>query len=132
MHIQVNLCQKLLFLHQLTHNMTTDCSIELQAQYMKIPSSNLGRTCCVQKLFPTSRIFLYTTCSAKRRASDKDLPVSGKSDTFMQKYLQLQNMFFLIFLFFLQIFQVFQQVYHHKIIFTLQQAKVRCPHPVLI
>ena len=23
--IQVNLCQKLLFLHQLTHNMTTDC-----------------------------------------------------------------------------------------------------------
>ena len=32
--------------------------IELQFQYMKIPSSNLGRT-----------------CSAKRRASDKDLPV---------------------------------------------------------
>ena len=31
---------------------------ELQVQYMKIPSSNLGRT-----------------CSAKRRASDKDLPV---------------------------------------------------------
>jgi hypothetical protein len=25
--------------------------IELQIQYMKIPSSNLGRTCCVQKLF---------------------------------------------------------------------------------
>ena len=25
--IQVNLCQKLLFLHQLTHNMTTDCSL---------------------------------------------------------------------------------------------------------
>ena len=24
---QVNLCQKLLFLHQLTHNMTTDCSL---------------------------------------------------------------------------------------------------------
>ena len=23
--VQVNLCQKLLFLHQLTHNMTTDC-----------------------------------------------------------------------------------------------------------
>ena len=27
--------------------------IELQIQYMKIPSSNLGRTCCVQKLFLT-------------------------------------------------------------------------------
>ena len=51
-----------------------------------------------------------------------------------QKYLQLQDMcfFFILFLFLLQIFQVFQQVYHHKIIFTLQQAKVRCPLPVLI
>jgi phosphatidate phosphatase LPIN len=26
-YIQVNLCQKLLFLHQLTHNMTTECSL---------------------------------------------------------------------------------------------------------
>ena len=25
--VQVNLCQKLLFLHQLTHNMTTHCSL---------------------------------------------------------------------------------------------------------
>ena len=25
--VQVNLCQKLLFLHQLIHNMTTDCSL---------------------------------------------------------------------------------------------------------
>ena len=25
--VQVNLCQKLLFLHQLTHNMMTDCSL---------------------------------------------------------------------------------------------------------
>ena len=25
--VQVNLCQKLLFMHQLTHNMTTDCSL---------------------------------------------------------------------------------------------------------
>ena len=25
--VQVNLCQKHLFLHQLTHNMTTDCSL---------------------------------------------------------------------------------------------------------
>ena len=56
--------------------------IELQVQYMKIPSSNLGRTCCVQKLFLTFRsIFVHNIfsplgpCSAKRRASDKDLPV---------------------------------------------------------
>ena len=39
--IQVNLCQRQLFLHQLTHNMTKDCSLnyefstsKLQAQYM--------------------------------------------------------------------------------------------------
>ena len=25
--VQVNLCQKLLFLHQLTHNMTKDCGL---------------------------------------------------------------------------------------------------------
>ena len=37
--VQVNLCQKLLFLHQLTHNITTDCSLNLQIQYMKIASS---------------------------------------------------------------------------------------------
>ena len=53
--------------------------IELQVQYMKIPSSNLGRICCVQKLFLTFRtIFvhnMFSPCSAKRRASDKDLPV---------------------------------------------------------
>ena len=53
--------------------------IALQVEYMKIPSSKLGRTCCVQKLFLTFRtIFvlnLFFPCSAKRRASDKDLPV---------------------------------------------------------
>ena len=53
--------------------------IELQVQYMKISSSNLGRTSCVQKLFLTIRIFfvhnMLSPCSAKRRASDKDLPV---------------------------------------------------------
>ena len=54
-------------------------SIELQVQCMKIQSSNLERTCCVQKLFLIFRIFfvhnMFSQCSAKRRASDKDLPV---------------------------------------------------------
>ena len=53
--------------------------IELQVQYMKILSSNLGRTCCVQRLFLTFRTILVhnisSQCSAKRRASDNDLPV---------------------------------------------------------
>ena len=86
--------------------------IELQVQYMKIPSSNLGRTCCVQKLFWMSGtisvhkmpkfelgIFMYWTCNsmhdlssycglvdAKLRASDKDLPVMKN-----QKFTQLFN-----------------------------------------
>ena len=54
--------------------------MELQVQYMKIPSSNLGRTCCVQKLCLTFRTInvhnMFSTCSAKRRASDKDLPLT--------------------------------------------------------
>ena len=53
--------------------------IEVQVQYMKIPSSNLGRTCCVHKLFLTlGTIFvhnMFSTCNAIRKASDKDLPV---------------------------------------------------------
>ena len=53
--------------------------IELQVQCMKTPNSKLGRTCCVQKLFLTFRtIFvhsMFSLCSAKRRVSDKDLPV---------------------------------------------------------
>ena len=53
--------------------------IELQAQYIKIPNSNLQRTCCVPKLFLTFRTFfahnMFSPCSAKKRVSDKDLPV---------------------------------------------------------
>ena len=52
--------------------------IELQVQYMKIPSSEHGEN-CVQKLFLTFRTIsvhnMFSPCSAKRRASDKDLPV---------------------------------------------------------
>ena len=55
--------------------------IESKVQNMKNPSSNLGRTCCVQKLFLTFRTIvvhnMFSPCSAKRRASDKDLPVTS-------------------------------------------------------
>ena len=37
--------------------------IELQVQYMNIPNSNLGRTCCVHNCFWHSEQFLYITCS---------------------------------------------------------------------
>ena len=71
--------------------------IELQVQYMKIPSSSLGRTCCVQKLFPTFRtIFvhnMFSPCSAKRRASEKDLPVTT-FNTDQKRKLSLFHIFY--------------------------------------
>ena len=62
--VQVNLCQKLLFLHQLTHNMTTDCSL-----FMKIVSSEylqnmLYTQIVVFVLLWHSEQLWYTTCSA--------------------------------------------------------------------
>ena len=49
--VQVNLCQKPLFLHQLTHNMTTDCSVNYQFSTWKFQALNMERTwvhrtCC--------------------------------------------------------------------------------------
>ena len=62
--LQVNLCQKLLFLYQLTHNMTTNCSL-----FMKIVRSEyLQNMLCTQivvfVLFWHSEQFWYSTCSA--------------------------------------------------------------------
>ena len=72
--LQVNLCLKVLFLHQLTHNM-------ILVQYMKIPSSNLGITCCTEIVSDIQNNFLlnmFSPCSAKIRTSDKYLPVPNK------------------------------------------------------
>ena len=64
--------------------------IELQVQYMKIPSSNLWRTFFVQKLFLTFRtIFvhnMFSPCSPKRKASDKDLPVVASEIKNVEKF----------------------------------------------
>ena len=49
--VQVNLCQNLLFLHQLTHNMTKDCSLI----YQFLHENYKLRTCCVHKLFGMSK-----------------------------------------------------------------------------
>ena len=43
--VQVNLCQKFLFLHQLTHNMTTDCWLIYQFSTWKLQAQNMERTC---------------------------------------------------------------------------------------
>ena len=76
--VQVNLCQKLLFLHHAT-NPQYDHRLfsELQVQYMKIPSSNLGRTRCVQKLFLIFRIFFCT---------QHVLPMLCKKKSFWQRF----------------------------------------------
>ena len=44
--------------------------IKLQVQYMKIPSSNLGRTCCVQKLFLTFRTIFVPVSYTHLRAHE--------------------------------------------------------------
>ena len=49
--LQVNLCQKHLFSHQLIHNMITDCSLIYQFNTWKLQAQNMGRTCCAHKLF---------------------------------------------------------------------------------
>ena len=51
--------------------------IDLQVQYMKIPSSNLGRKCCVQKLFLIFRtIFVHNMFS----------PMFCKKKSFWQRF----------------------------------------------
>ena len=53
--IQVNLCQKYLFTRQLTHNMTTDCSINYKFSTRKQQGENMSRTCFAHKLFWMSK-----------------------------------------------------------------------------
>ena len=59
--------------------MTTDCSLNYEFNTWKFQAQNMGRTCCVKKLFLTFRTIyvhnMFSPCSAKIRASDKDLPV---------------------------------------------------------
>ena len=62
--VQVNVCQKLLFLHQLTHNMTTDCSLNYKFNTWKLQAQTWGEHFFVQKLFLTFRtIFVHNICS---------------------------------------------------------------------
>ena len=100
-YLQVNLCQKHLFLHQLTQNMTKDCSLIYQVLHEKIQAQNMLFTYIVflfwhseQFMYTTSSvlvIFIYWTCKsmknllsyfglvdARIRASNKDLPVCKK------------------------------------------------------
>ena len=70
--LQVNLCKKLLFLHELTQNMTTDCSL-----FMKIVSSEyLRNMLCTQIVVFV--FFWHLVCNMICRCCEllkKDLPV---------------------------------------------------------
>ena len=98
--LQVNLFQKHLFFHQLTHNLTKDCSLNYEFSTWKLQAQNM---LCTQIVFLFlywhSEQFMYTTCSelvvfmywtrnsmnnllsycglvdARISASEKDLPV---------------------------------------------------------
>ena len=53
--------------------------MELQVQYMKVPSSDHGENKLCAEIVLTFRTisvhYMFSICSAQRRASDKDLPV---------------------------------------------------------
>jgi hypothetical protein len=59
----VNLCQKLLFLHQLTHSMTTDCSLNYKFNTWKFQAQTWGEHVVYRICLWHSEQFLYTTCS---------------------------------------------------------------------
>ena len=61
--VQVNHCQKLLFLHLLTHNMTTDCSLNFKFNTWKFQAQTWGEHVVYRNCFWHSEQFLYTTCS---------------------------------------------------------------------
>ena len=61
--VQVNLCQKLLILHQLTHNMTTDCSLIYRFKTWKLQAQTWGEHAVYRNCFWNSEQFMYTICS---------------------------------------------------------------------
>ena len=95
--IQVNLFQKHLFLHQLSHSMTKDCSLNYEFSSWKLQAQNI--LCQIECQNKNKKQFVYATCSevlvflywscnsinnllsygelvdARISAFDKDLPV---------------------------------------------------------
>ena len=84
--VQVNLCQKHSFSNQLTHNMTTDCSLipdfsTRKIQLQNMLCINIGFCFGLQNNVCTQHVLnLYFSCTEFRNdsrisASEKDLPV---------------------------------------------------------
>ena len=71
---QINLCQKLLFLHQLTHNMTTDCFL-----IWKLQAHNVLSMFCACSFHGNCKNNLLSYCGlvhATISPSEKDLSVN--------------------------------------------------------
>ena len=74
----------------------------------------MGRTCCVQKLFLTFRTIsvhnMFSPCSPKRRASDKDLPVTDElysHSVFRQRsFISLQILFIVVYFYYICLFSL--------------------------
>ena len=91
--VQVNLCQKYLFSHQLTHNMTQDCSSIYKFNTWKQQAQNMRRTCCAQKLFFVFVLTFKTICVHNLFSPCSDLVVfmywTGKSMNNLLSYCGL-------------------------------------------
>ena len=77
MFLQVNLCQKHLFLHQLTHNMTTDFLFLFwhSEQFMYTTCSELVVFMYWTRNSMNNILSYYGLVDARISASEKDLPV---------------------------------------------------------
>ena len=80
--LQVNLCQRLLFLHQLTQNMTINCSLNYKFNAWKFQAQTWGEHVVYRNCFwHFKKVFvhnMFSPCIATRRASDTDLPATHK------------------------------------------------------
>ena len=93
--VQVNLCQKLLFLHQLTHNMTTDFSWNHHENYeRRTCSDHVLPMFCACSFHGISMNNLLSYCgliSAKITASDQDLPVPlGRDNNILSGFKKVE------------------------------------------
>ena len=66
--VQVNLCQKLLFLHLLTHNMATDCSWNYRENYN---CRTWAEPCCFHGNLMNNLMSYYGSVDARISVSEK-------------------------------------------------------------
>ena len=74
--VQVNFCQKLLFLHQLTHNMTTDCLLNYKFNAWKFKAQPGENMLCTEIVSDIQKIF----------CTQHVLPMFCKKKSFWQRF----------------------------------------------